>query len=162
MKKWHERPFEIKNLFNPAFCAVILLRAIKSYEAESGNSMPFSLVLLVLPLCLQKDSREIILANPRSYLLKSIGEHPQILIDFAERTKRLIPYTFEGLGFAMQLNSFEVRNEGALHIKDGGIRKKLYGTDETKECQKAAQIIGKKFAQIGDRITIYTTFGVRP
>jgi len=162
MKNWDERPFEIRNLFNPAFCAVLLLRAIKSYEEESGKNMPFSLVFLVLPLCLQKDSREIILAGSRSYLLKTISGHPQILIDFAERTKRLIPYTFEGLGFAMQLNTFEVTEDGALHINEGGIRKKLYGSDETQECQKAAQIIGKKFAQIDDRVTIYTTFGVKP
>ena len=162
MKKWNERPFEVRNLFNPAFCGVLLLRAIKSYEEENGSGMPFSLVLLVLPICLQNDSREIVLSHSRSYLLKTVGDNPQILIGFAERAKKLLPYALEGLGFAMQLNSFQVTNEGSLCIKNKGIRIKIDGTKESVECQKAAQIIGRKFAQIGDRITIYTTFGVKP
>jgi len=57
MKTWNERPFEIRNLFNPAFCGVVLLRAFQGYEEEDASGMPFSLALLVLPLCLHKDSR---------------------------------------------------------------------------------------------------------
>lgn len=54
MKQWDQRPFEIRNLFNPAFCGVVLFRAMQSYEEENSQGMPFSLALLVLPLCLQK------------------------------------------------------------------------------------------------------------
>lgn len=53
MKQWDQRPFEIRNLFNPAFCGVVLFRAMQSYEEENSQGMPFSRSL-VLPLCLQK------------------------------------------------------------------------------------------------------------
>jgi hypothetical protein len=46
MKPWNQRPFEIRNLFNPAFCALILFRALAGYEEESAGGMPFSLTLL--------------------------------------------------------------------------------------------------------------------
>ena len=64
MKRWDQRPFEIRNLFNPAFCGVVLYRALCGYEEREPRGIPFSLSLLVLPLCLHKDSREVISSNP--------------------------------------------------------------------------------------------------
>ncbi len=162
MKIWNQRPFEIRNLFNPAFCGVILLRSFQGFEEIDDSGMPFSLALLVLPLCLYKDSRELISGSPRSYLLKIIGDYPQIRVGFAERTRSLLPYTFEALGFTMQLGSFEVNSQGRLRMLKKGIRKKVSGTTESIECQKVARIVGKNFAKISDRVTIYTTLGIRP
>lgn len=162
MKKWNERPIEIRNLFNPAFCGVVLLRAFQGFEEEDDSGMPFSLALLVLPLCLHKDTREILPSNSRSYLLKTISDNPQVLVGFAERTRRLLPYTFEALGLMMQLQSFEVTDQGRLRMRDRGIHNKVDGTQESIECQRAARIVGKNFAKIGDRVTIYTTLGIRP
>lgn len=162
MKIWNERPFEIRNLFNPAFCGVILLRAFQGFEEEDNSGMPFSLALLVLPLCLYKDSRELISGNPLSYLLKTISDNPQMRVGFAERTRSLLPFTFEALGFTMHLGSFDVTSQGRLRMLKKGIRKKIDGTPESIECQKVARIIGKNFAKIGDRVTIYTTFGIKP
>ncbi len=85
-----------------------------------------------------------------------------MLVGFAERTRCLLPYTFEALGFTMHLRSFEVTNLGRLRMQEKGIRQKIDGTRESIECQKAARIVGKQFAKIGDRVTIYTTFGIKP
>ena len=159
---WNERPFEIKNLFNPSFCGVLLLRAMEGYQAEDNLGMPFSLSFLILPLCLQKESREIFLTYRKRYLLKTLAHNPQLLVKFPERCTSLIPQLFEGLGFTMQYGSFEVTNSGKLLLVDKGIKKKLYGSQESIECQKVAQILGKNFAKIGDRATIYTSFGVKP
>lgn len=162
MKPWGKRPIEIRNLFNPAFCGVVLLRALQGFEEVDDAGMPFSLSLLILPLCLFKDSRELISNNPRSYLFKTIGDNSQMLIGFGERTRSLLPYTFEALGFTMHRQSFDVTNLGRLKIREKGVRKRINGTLESIECQKVARIIGKSFAQIGDRVTIYTTFGIKP
>ena len=50
MKRWDQRPVEIRNLFNPAFCGLVLSRALHGYEDADARGMPFSLTLLVLPL----------------------------------------------------------------------------------------------------------------
>jgi hypothetical protein len=92
MKRWDRRPFEVKNLFNPAFCGLVLFRAMQGYEEENPDGMPFSLTLLVLPLCLQKDSREVISGSSRSYLLKVIEKNPQLLGGFADRASELLPF----------------------------------------------------------------------
>lgn len=162
MKLWTERPIEIRNLFNPAFCGLVLMRALLGYEEEDARGMPFSLVFLLLPLCLHKQSRDTFQRGNRSYLLKIISRHPEVLVGFARRTIDLRPYTFEALGFLMQMGAFRVEKDGRLKAQSTGVRKSLTGTAETVTCQRVARFIGKEFARVGDRSTLYLTLGVRP
>lgn len=162
MKPWNQRPFEIRNLFNPAFCGLVLFRALHSYEEKNACGMPFSLSLLVLPLCLYKDSRVIIVNNPRSYLLKITENNPQIMVGFSDRVTQMLPYTFEGFGLLMERGCISINDDGCIQIVPNKVIKTIKGTAETISCQKVARIIGKEFALIADRATVYTTFGVRP
>jgi hypothetical protein len=161
VKRWDHRPFEIRNLFNPAFCGLILFRALSGYEEKGARGMPFSLSLLVLPLCLHKESREAIAENPRS-LLKSTENNQQIMVRFAERVTQMLPYTFEGFGLLMEKGCISVTDSGCIQTIPSKVRKSVSGTDETVACQKVARIVGKEFARVADRVTIYTTFGIRP
>ncbi len=162
MKRWDQRPFEIRNLFNPAFCGLVLFRAMQGYEGEDPRGMPFSLVLLVLPLCLQKDSREVIAAGSRSYLLNITEKNPQVQLGLAKRVSTMLPYAFEGLGLLMERGGISVAVDGRLQTVPDKVRKSVTGSDETKSIQRVARFIGKEFARIADRVTIYTTFGIRP
>ncbi len=162
MRRWDQRPFEIRNLFNPAFCGLVLFRAMQSYEEEDDRGMPFSLTLLVLPLCLHKDSREVIATSIRSYLLKITEKNPQVLVGFADRAAAMLPYAFEGFGLLMERGCISVADDGRLQTVPDKVRKSVTGTDESKSCQRAARFVGKEFARIADRVTVYTTFGVRP
>lgn len=162
MKRWDQRPFEIRNLFNPAFCGLILFRAMQGYEEEDPRGMPFSLSLLVLPLCLHKDSREVIAASSRSYLLKTTEKNPQVQVGLADRATAMLPYGFEGFGLLMERGCISVADDGRLRTVPDQVRKSVTGTDETKSCQHVARYVGKEFARIADRVTVYTTFGIRP
>jgi Family of unknown function (DUF6521) len=159
MKPWNQRPFEIRSLFNPAFCGVTLFRALAGYEEENGRGMQFSLAVLVLPLCLHKETRLVLLDYSRGYFLKAIEKNPRILVGFAQRAK---PFTLEALGFLMERGCFYVTEDGRLRTIDRKVRKKVTGTDESISCQRVARFIGREFARIGDRVTIYTSLAVRP
>lgn len=161
MKRWDYRPLEIRNLFNPAFCALVLFRALHRYEEEDSHGMPFSLSLLVLPLCLHKESRQIISGNSRSYLLKIAEKNQHIKIGFADRVTNMLPYTFEGVGFLMERACIKVSDSGRLKTLPNKVRKTVRGTEETIACQRVARKIGEEFGRIADRATIYTTFGIR-
>lgn len=163
MKRWDQRPFEIRNLFNPAFCGLVLFRALHGYEEEDARGIPFSLSLLVLPLCLHKDSREVLAGSPRSYLLKTTEKNQQVMVGFANRVTQMLPYAFEGFGLLMERGCIAVADDGRIRImQDNKVRKTVSGTDETVSCQKVARIVGREFARIDDRVTVYTTFGIRP
>lgn len=161
MKPWNQRPIEIRNLFNPAFCGVVLFRALSGFEEEDERGMPFSLALLILPLSLHKQSRDILAQANRSYFLKVVSGHPELLVNFGARTNALLPFTLESLGFLMQLSAFGIDPDGRLKAASG-IRKSVTGTDESVACQKVARFLGREFARVGDRSTIYSSLGVRP
>jgi Family of unknown function (DUF6521) len=162
MRPWSARPIEVRNLLNPAFCGLVLVRALRGYEENDVAGMPFSLSLLVLPLCLHKETRGLLAGHARSYLLKALSDNPQLLVGFPQRTTVLIPYSHEALAFAMNMGCFNVTDTGRLKTRPRGIRQSLSGTDESVACQKVARFVGKQFANISDRATIYTALGVRP
>jgi hypothetical protein len=162
VKRWDQRPFEVRNLFNPAFCGVTLFRSLQAFEEENSEGMPFSLSMLILPLCLHKSTREVIAQSSRRRLLRTIEENPQILVGFANRTRTLIPFMFEALGLLMERDCFTVSDKGHLHTLEKRVRKSVTGTEESIACQKVAKIIGREFALVADRVTIYTSFGIRP
>lgn len=162
MKRWDRRPIEIRNLFNPAFCGLVLFRALQGYEEEDTRGMPFSLSLLVLPLCLHKDSREVIAGSSRSYLLKTAEKNQQIMVGFSDRAAQMLPYALEGFGLLMERGCLTVSEDGRIPAVPNKVRKTIKGTDETVSCQRVARIVGREFARIADRVTVYTTFGIRP
>lgn len=162
MRVWDQRPIEIRNLFNPAFCGLVLFRAMTTYEEEDDRGIPFSLVPLILPICLHKQSREILAPSTRSYFLRLVANHPQLLVGFSGRAQDMLPFTFEALGLLHQFGTIQVRPDGRLKTNPQGVRKSITGSDETQAIQKVAKYLGKEFARIGDRVTIYATMGVRP
>lgn len=135
---------------------------MQGYEEGDSRGMHFSLSLLVLPLCLHKDSREVFAANSRSYLLKITEKNPQVQVGFADRATAMLPYALEGFGLLMERGCISVADDGRLHTVPDKVRKSVTGTDETKSCQRVARFVGKEFARIADRVTVYTSLGVRP
>lgn len=162
MKPWSKRPFEVRNLFNPAFCGLLIARAIEEHVITSGKPLPHSLSLLILPLCLHKNTRLVLAAANRSYFLKVVEEHPQLLVGFPERARSMFPFCQEGLTLLAKMGCIDVNDQGALSLRPKTVRKTVSGTDETRECQQVAKYLGRQFARVSDRATIYASLGVRP
>lgn len=162
MKPWNQRPREIRNLFNPAFCGLVLTRAMEGFSETANVPMPFSLTLLVLPLCLHKPTREQIKAAAQSYFTKILQEHPEIRVGLAQRTRQLFPYTMEAFAYLMWTGAIAIDGSGCITLKKKMVRRSTTGSQDTKDCQTVARSLGRKLALINDRVTIYTTLGVRP
>lgn len=158
MKPWNQRPREIRNLFNPAFCGTVLARGIEGF----GRPMPFSLTLLILPLCLHKRTRDQIKEARNSYFTKILQNHPEIRVDFARRARGLFPYTMEAFAYLMYCGAIEIDDNGYVILRENVMRKTISGSQDTKDCHSVARSLGKKLALLNDRATIYTTLGIRP
>jgi hypothetical protein len=100
--------------------------------------------------------------NNRSYLLKIVEKNPQLVVGFADRTRHLMQFTLEGFGLLMDRGCFTVSPKGQIKTTPHLVRKTISGTDESVSCQRVARFIGREFARIADRVTIYTSFGIRP
>jgi hypothetical protein len=162
MKPWNQRPREVRNLFNPAFCGLVLARGVEGFTETANLPMPFSLTLLILPLCLHKRTRDQLKEANRSYLSNILQDHPEIRVDLAQRTRGLLPYTMEAFGYLMACGVITVDDAGAIALQGENVRKSLIGSQDTKDCQTVARSLGRKLAVLNDRITIYTTLGIRP
>ena len=162
MRPWSQRPREVRNLFNPAFCGLVLARGVEGFTEEANRPMPFSLTLLILPLCLHKRTRDQLIDAKRSYLTNILEDHPEIRVDLAKRTRGLMPYTMEAFGYLMACGVITVDEAGAIALRGDNVRKSLAGSQDTKDCQTVARSLGKKLARLNDRVTIYTTLGIRP
>nr|VFK43712.1 MAG: hypothetical protein BECKTC1821D_GA0114238_10182 [Candidatus Kentron sp. TC] len=162
MKPWNNRPREIRNLFNPAFCGLILARGIEGFTEKADRPMPFSLTLLILPLCLHKRTREQFKEARRAYFTKILQEHPEIRVGLAERARGLFPYMMEAFAYLMAQGVIVVDDSGSISVEKKTVRKTITGSLDTKDCQTIAKALGEKLAVLNDRVTIYTTLGIRP
>ena len=162
MRDWLSRPFEERNLFNPAFCAVVLAAAIREYERVSGKPMPYSLTMLVLPMCLHLASREQILKSKRQSVLRVFALRPDLLVDFAERARALVQYATEAFALLASMDCIKVCDDGGISLIPRRVSPQPLNPKDAERCRAAAVVIGRDFAQINDRVTVYTSLSIRP
>ena len=162
MKHWVERAPEIAYLLNPAFCARLLLKAIKSYEKESKRKMPYSLIYLILPIVLHKETRNK--ANSKSKMLSFLGKNPELLVGFAERAKSLVQITNEALIYLLSSKLVFIDKNGGIGLnpKIKTLSETKYSAGDVKKCLSCSEAVGKWFARSGDEKTIYISWGVKP
>jgi len=162
MIDWPSRPFEERNLFNPAFCAVVLVAAIREYERVAKMPMPYSLTLLILPMCLHQASRDEILENKRQSVLRVFALRPDLLVDFAARARALVQYATEAFALLASKDCIKVSDAGGIGLVPRRVSSQQLATDDAERCRAAATVLGRDFAQIKDRVTVYTSLSIRP
>ena len=163
MMHWEERPIEIANLLNPAFCGEILRRCIKSYQKTNSQNFPFPLIFLVLPIVLHRETRERILPRQRQSLHAWLQGHQDLKIGFAERASELVPVTREAIIFLLQSNTIKLdETAGLVNLPSKKVSIKGQEQGEIADCYNKADLVGRWFARAGTITTIYAMWGVKP
>lgn len=93
-----------------------------------------------------------------------VQRYPQLLIDFPQRARELVPITNESVEFLLQTGKILLTPNGELEISPTSktLSKTKFVDDEISECLKKAEHIAKWFAAAGKVETIYIELGVRP
>lgn len=162
MISWSSRPIEERNLFNPAFCSLVLAAAIREFQKEAKTAMPYSLTLLVLPLCLHQATRNEILDHKRISVLRVLAHRPDLLVDFVPRTQALLQNTMEAFALLASKGCIKITEDGGIELLPRKVSSQELGTEDAEMCRSAAALLGRNFAQINDRITVYTSLSIRP
>jgi hypothetical protein len=92
MIAWEERPIEVANLLNPAFCALLLRGTVLEYAKTASAGMDFPLVFMVLPIVLHKATREALPKTTISKFHAWFQEHQALRIGFSTRVQQLAPF----------------------------------------------------------------------
>ena len=163
MLPWKQRPFEIANLLNPAFCALLLYDSCNEYYKKKKAGMPFALSFLVLPMVLHKPTRDLLPKSTSALIHPWFQNNGQLRIGFAQRVRTLTPYTKETIIFGLQSQIFEIDQTGNIIP----IRKSIASPDwdpasEAVICREKAKLLGGWYSKIQDISTLFIMWGVRP
>jgi len=166
MQLWSNRVVEEANLFNPAFCAVLLAKAAEDFTKKTQQPLPFPLAFLVLPVVLHHGTRAALPGSTVSSLLTWIQEHREQLVNFSGRVQSLRAITKEAILFGTQHETLAIAHSGGIVV---GSRKQTATekrtslfTDEARECVDRAGFLGRWLAAAGTSATIYSAWGIAP
>jgi hypothetical protein len=166
MQPWSNRVVEEANLFNPAFCGVLIAQMSDDYAKKAHHPMPFPLAFLSLPIVLHRATRQALPGSTVTSLLPWIQDHPEQLVDFATRVQRLRDVTREAVLFAAQHEFLAVDAGGGLSSgakrKTATERRTGLFTAEARECVDRAGFLGRWFAAAGTTQTIFAAWGIAP
>lgn len=161
------RPRDEANLFNPAFCGLLIHEAISGYTSHTGAGMPFALTFCVLPMTLHKSTRE---ALPRRLTFGNglsawLEANPTAKIGFDKRLSVLQGVTRESLLYLFQGEMLSL-NDGHLlkptNKKTGNVKELLSDSLEIAECISSSKFVGRWLANSGSPQNTYALLGVRP
>lgn len=166
MQEWSKRVVEEANLFNPAFCAVLLAKSVDEFTRKTQQPFPFALAFLVLPVVLHRGTREALPGSTVTSLLPWIQEHREQLVNFAGRVQSLRAITREAILFGTQHETLAIAGSGRIAVgaRKQSVTEKRTGlfTDEARECVDRAGFLGRWFAAAGTPATIYSAWGIAP
>lgn len=166
MQPWSNRVVEEANLFNPAFCGVLIAQMSYDYAKKAHHPMLFPLAFLSLPIVLHRATRQALPGSTVTSLLPWIQDHREQLVDFATRVKRLRDVTREAVLFAAQHEFLAVDAGGGLSSgskrKTATERRTGLFTAEARECVDRAGFLGRWFAAAGTTQTIFAAWGIAP
>lgn len=159
---WEERPVELANLLNPAFCALLLQEAARGYQTSSSEGLPYALAYLVLPIVLYPPARQALPKSTVVVLAAWVQEHPAVQFQVATRTPWMLPYSREAVLFGLQHHLLRVDDEGSLATEGRRAQSFFPAESEPDACRKAAGLIGRWFGKIANPSLVLTMWGLRP
>ena len=62
----------------------------------------------------------------------------------------------------MQKGCLDVLKDGRVCLRPKTVVQTVGGSDKAKQCQRVALYLGRHFARIDDRATLFANLGVRP
>lgn len=157
---WEQRPLEVAYLLNPAFCAEIIRRCVRSYEKTGSSRFSYPLTFLILPILLHEETRSRMPKTSKKQLHTWLHDNQDIRIGFAERTNRLVPITRESLLFLLQVGAVEM--DATAHLTVSQDVDKDEKSIEVKDHYRKAKLLGQWFARSGTEATIFSMLGVKP
>lgn len=163
---WGQRPREEANLFNPAFCAIVLGEFVKEFQKAKGSACPYALLFCALPLSLHGKTRTALPSTTLTSLYSWRERNPEVLVGFAERARSLRPVVQEALRFAIDRTALAFADDGGLVLgaQPLTVGKKFEDgiTADARECIATARMLGRWLAKAGTTSTIMAAWGVKP
>jgi len=157
---------EEANLFNPAFCTVLLAKAVEDFSKKTKRAFPYPLLFLVLPIVLHPRTRSALPHSTITSLLAWAQDNHEQMVSFASHLIALRDVTREALLFGLQHKILSITDDGDMVIgpnrQTPTERRTELFTEDARQCVDRAAFLGRWFAAAGTTATIYAAWGVAP
>lgn len=146
-----------ENMLNPAFCGENILLFLEEYNKKNNSKgVPFSLLILVLPLLLVKEIRKTLPANSKAKFYEWTKENGVQLMNFHKLVQGYMPYTEKALMFLFSLNILKIEGNGLINISEPNYKKNWdKSIEELNDVFNKAKCLGKWFGTINSESMIY-------
>jgi hypothetical protein len=165
MKPWAERTREEAHLLNPAFCCVNLTSACAGYSESNGQSLPFALAFIILPVILHKNTRESLPRDSRTSIPTWLQNHAEARLGFYERLMSLKAHTREAIRYGMAFDWLVMDDSGVIRCvaPDALINRAIRLLDgDARHCVSRARFLGKWLSTSASTETTMALWGIRP
>lgn len=164
LEAWTNRSVISANLLNPAFCGEVIRRTVWAFNKNSEDKIPYSLLFLILPIVLHKQTREKMPIRSSTYFHSWVDCNEYLFIDFAKRVRLLKPYTKESIMFLLKYKVISILDDGKFEIVDPYRKRYPEGefTDEVYQILKKAELLGRWLSLTGNAQTIYMFLKIKP
>ena len=162
-RPWSERPFEVANLFNPAYCCLILRNVADGYSTTNKPGLPYALAFLALPILLHDPSSVLLPATAKTKLHVWLQQQPEIRVGFVDRVRNTNNFTKEAIFFGIRHRSLGISEDGEIESVKKRTKALLWPHESNQQATlKRASLVGKLFSQVNDVSNVFAMLGVRP
>lgn len=155
-----QNSFEFQVLTNSTFCAILIFEAVREFTSRSATNreMGFELSYLILPLCLSKETSDLIgNMNAPGIMSRALAESPQLPVGLNERVIKMASMTEEAIATAraselIGLELDKIKSVARLGLYP--IRKtptNFYHSRDSKQRISCAKRLGATFEELGSR-----------
>ena len=145
---------EIEIMQNPAVGAYLIWQFGLAFQAECGEPAPLPAVFLILPLCLHKQTRDVILstqiASGLTLFASKMGAQREDLLAIHNRALKLRMLTLRSIGFAVNAGLATVDYQRATVRANTpiGTARRPDLPERLRGFPRAAEKIGAWFARV--------------
>lgn len=161
-KTWSQRPPDVANLFNPAFCTALLNRIAAGHQALTKGGLPYPLAFVALPMILHPATEALLPATSHTRFHSWLLDNPSVIFGFSDRARAIAPIVREAISFGLRYDIVQLGLQQTIIPVASREFKQWANLPNNAIRSKNAQTLGKLLAQVNDVPTIFALFGVRP
>jgi hypothetical protein len=157
MTSFVELSREERALYNPAFTALVVARAVQGHQDQYNQPCPITVAVLSAVMALQPSVRQILPRTIGSGLTRWLEENKAVKVTMAQNTTALAAVVRPGVLLALQTDVLQCDDAGRLGVTAGTLKKGITGrTEETVAIQKASHMLGRWLPSTGSLSTVMT------
>ncbi|MFD3757984.1 three component ABC system middle component [Streptomyces sp. NPDC058622] len=153
---------EERALYNPAFTAVLCVRAVQGYDKEYAAACPLLVAVTASIMALQPAIREALPRTTGTGLMGWLEANEHVRIEMIRNATVLAAVVRPGLLFALQTDALHYTAAGLIPVPRAVTKAIAEGTQQTRAIQQAALMLGRWLPSTGSLGTVLTLLGVQP